>query len=115
MTFYVDGTKRRKSLQNVAHCRKKSLNFVTFVADCRAFFFAVPFPPSPFGFRRVKDGELAQRVEDKDSDVEQDEKKNNNDEEDAKDDEEDEEVKTAKRTWEKRMKRLRRKEDNDGK
>ena len=27
---------------------------MTFVANCRDFFFPVPFPPSPFGFRRFK-------------------------------------------------------------
>ena len=27
---------------------------VTFVANCRDIFFPVPFPPSPFGFGRLK-------------------------------------------------------------
>ena len=28
---------------------------MTFVANCRDIFFPVPFPPSPFGFRRFKE------------------------------------------------------------
>ena len=44
---YVKGTKRRKLSENVVNCRdvyrKKSWQF-----------FAVPFLPSPFGFRRTR-------------------------------------------------------------
>ena len=36
--------------ETVVTCRKLSWRFV---ANCRDIFFPVPFPPSPFGFRRI--------------------------------------------------------------
>ena len=59
MKFYVNGIKRRKLSQNVANCRDMSYIVVTFVANCRDIFFPVPFPPSPFGFRRLRHQPIA--------------------------------------------------------
>ena len=36
------------------HRRHASVQCLQVVANCRDIFFPVPFPPSPFGFRRNK-------------------------------------------------------------